>query len=344
MVMMSGIFAAFAALRNQLKGSTCPTSGGRSWRLPCPASLGGVTNTAPDLPTALALSWPGHYARKPWLIGARLILFQLLSMGVQWSRLWSCKACILVRQREAKRTATAEMPSQGQGEPSSGQAAAAVVQPQACPAFQQLVQHLSQDRSASQALTRATQSQSQGQPSQHSNPLSQVGQSPFRLRSEKAWYVEQVATLSSQLHDLGVFGKQAAEDSEKALLEARGAARHLAVGLSELAGMLSRAGVAPSAPTSDAERTNMLKRVHTAVQRLQTREQEGAEAKATLGDVLAAFRASGFSHLSTAAGAEDLMVKIQEMAVQRYIGIINAAGPVAWTFSLYVEQPTRKVY
>ena len=157
MVMMSGIFAAFAALRNQLKGSTCPTSGGRSWRLPCPASLGGVTNTAPDLPTALALSWPGHYARKPWLIGARLILFQLLSMGVQWSRLWSCKACILVRQREAKRTATAEMPSQGQGEPSSGQAAAAVVQPQACPAFQQLVQHLSQDRSASQALTRATQ-------------------------------------------------------------------------------------------------------------------------------------------------------------------------------------------
>ena len=81
MVMMSGIFAAFAALRNQLKGSTCPTSGGRSWRLPCPASLGGVTNTAPDLPTALALSWPGHYARKPWLIGARLILFQLLSRG-----------------------------------------------------------------------------------------------------------------------------------------------------------------------------------------------------------------------------------------------------------------------
>ena len=229
--------------------------------------------------------------------------------GVQWSRLWSCKACILVRQREAKRTATAEMPPQGQGEPSSGQAAAAVVQPQACPAFQQLVQHLSQDRSASQALTRATQSQSQGQPSQHSNPLSQVGQSPFRLRSEKAWYVEQVATLSSRLHDLGVAGKQAAEDSEKALLEARGAARHLAVGLSELAGMLSRAGVAPSAPTSDAERTNMLKRVHTAVQRLQTREQEGAEAKATLGDVLAAFRASGFSHLSTAAGAEDLVVK-----------------------------------
>ena len=230
--------------------------------------------------------------------------------GVQWVKLWSCKRCLTGRGRLAQRQAASTAGTE----------------------FGDLVEELSQQRSASHAQALAfSQSQSQlSQPSQGPVGGSQGPGEGVFTRHQRAGYVLQLASMQQQLDEVEAANQRAGVDNKNQLKAAHKAAQQaaresgrLAHSLAGILNMFSSGGVGiavPSTPTSQEEREALAKRLRERVRRMVEKVNEGGGVKKSLQDVLKVFKEH--SRIGTAAGTQELMSEIRDMAVLRCAGCI----------------------